>query len=226
MDRPQRAAVLAAAARREATAADLGDARGGRGQDCLPRDGAARHDRADDGRASSSSSSSRAFQRRRRHGCFERTEELLQDLSDRSRSPLIMADIKGASGRAMWQRLSHIEPEILANFLRNEYPQTVAVILSRLRPDHAAQRALDPARRLRGRRREPHAPHGDVQKEALDTSRRPCGRVRHHDLADHRGATRTRLMAEVFNAFDRQTEGRFLPPSTRPTATRQRRSAS
>ena len=39
----------------------------------------------------------------------------------------------------MWQRLAHIDPEVLANYLRNEYPQTVAVILSRIRPDHAAR---------------------------------------------------------------------------------------
>ena len=50
-----------------------------------------------------------------------------------------MSEIKGASGRRMWQRLSHIDAEVLATYLRSEYPQTVAVILSRISPDHTAR---------------------------------------------------------------------------------------
>ena len=72
-------------------------------------------------------------------GSLDRTEELLAKIFPGEQVTSIMSDIKGASGRRMWQRLSHIEPEILANYLRSEYPQTVAVILSRLRPDHTAR---------------------------------------------------------------------------------------
>src|SRR5918994_1956471 len=72
-------------------------------------------------------------------GSLDRTEELLAKIFPGEQVSSIMSEIKGASGRRMWQRLSHIEPEVLANYLRNEYPQTVAVILSRLRPDHTAR---------------------------------------------------------------------------------------
>ncbi|HEX8164986.1 MAG TPA: flagellar motor switch protein FliG, partial [Beijerinckiaceae bacterium] len=72
-------------------------------------------------------------------GSLDRTEELLAKIFPGEEVSSIMSEIKGASGRRMWQRLSHIEPEILANYLRSEYPQTVAVILSRLRPDHTAR---------------------------------------------------------------------------------------
>ena len=39
----------------------------------------------------------------------------------------------------MWDKLANVNEEILANFLKNEYPQTVAVVLSKLDPDHASK---------------------------------------------------------------------------------------
>ncbi len=39
---------------------------------------------------------------------------------------------------ATWQKLGNIDAAVLANFLKNEYPQTIAVILSKIRADHAA----------------------------------------------------------------------------------------
>jgi len=32
-----------------------------------------------------------------------------------------------------------VQEEVLANYLKNEYPQTVAVVLSKVRPEHAAR---------------------------------------------------------------------------------------
>jgi flagellar motor switch protein FliG len=32
-----------------------------------------------------------------------------------------------------------VQEEMLANYLKNEYPQTVAVVLSKIRPEHAAR---------------------------------------------------------------------------------------
>ena len=51
----------------------------------------------------------------------------------------IMEEIRGPAGRTMWDKLGNVSEEVLANYLKNEYPQTVAVILSKIRPDHAAR---------------------------------------------------------------------------------------
>src|SRR5215210_7938574 len=72
-------------------------------------------------------------------GSLDRTERLLSKMFPSERVSAIMSDIKLASSRRMWQRLPQIEPEVLASFLRNEYPQTVAVILSRMSPEHTAR---------------------------------------------------------------------------------------
>ncbi len=39
----------------------------------------------------------------------------------------------------MWDKLGNVHEAVLANYLKNEYPQTVAVVLSKIRTDHAAR---------------------------------------------------------------------------------------
>ena len=43
-----------------------------------------------------------------------------------------MDEIRGPAGRNMWEKLSNVQEEVLANYLKNEYPQTIAVVLSKL----------------------------------------------------------------------------------------------
>ncbi|MGU3540313.1 flagellar motor switch protein FliG [Methylobacterium sp. A54F] len=141
---------------------------------------------------------------------FERTEALLLKIFPTDQVSAIMAEIKGASGRRVWASISQIDPEILATFLRSEYPQTVAVVLSKVRADYAAkvltilpeEFAIDVLNRML--RME------TVQKEAL---RHIEETLRVEFVSTISQATRRdahELMADVFNAFDRQTEGRFL----------------
>jgi flagellar motor switch protein FliG len=143
-------------------------------------------------------------------GSIDRTEELLAKIFPADQVSSIISEIKGASGRRMWQRLSHIDAEVLATYLRSEYPQTVAVILSRISPDHTARVlsilpddfAVDVMNRM--------LKMETVQKEALehieDTLRNEF--VTTISQASRRDANE--LMAEIFNAFDRQTESRFF----------------
>ncbi|MGE7413816.1 flagellar motor switch protein FliG [Methylobacterium tarhaniae] len=141
---------------------------------------------------------------------FERTEALLLKIFPPEQVSVIMAEVKGASGRRVWASLTQIDPEILASFLRNEYPQTVAVILSRVRSDYAARVltilpedfAIDVLNRML--RME------TVQKEAL----RHIEEILRVEFVSTIAQTTRRdaheLLADVFNAFDRQTEIRFL----------------
>ncbi len=50
-----------------------------------------------------------------------------------------MNEIRGPVGRTMWDKLCNVNEEILANYLKDEYPQAVAVILSKIKPDHASK---------------------------------------------------------------------------------------
>ena len=72
-------------------------------------------------------------------GNYDATERLLQQYLPADRVHGIMDDIRGPAGRNMWEKLANVQEEVLANYLKNEYPQTVAVVLSKLRAEHAAR---------------------------------------------------------------------------------------
>ena len=50
-----------------------------------------------------------------------------------------MEEIRGPAGRTMWDKLANVNETVLANYLKNEYPQTVSVVLSKIKPEHAAR---------------------------------------------------------------------------------------
>src|SRR5687767_1791321 len=72
-------------------------------------------------------------------GNFDATERLLQQYLPPERVNNLMEEIRGPAGRNMWEKLSNVQEQVLANYLKNEYPQTVAVVVSKIRPEHAAR---------------------------------------------------------------------------------------
>ena len=39
----------------------------------------------------------------------------------------------------MWDKLDNVNEQQLANYLKNEYPQTIAVVMAKLKPERAAK---------------------------------------------------------------------------------------
>ena len=72
-------------------------------------------------------------------GSFDTTERLLLQSMDQDKVNMIMEEIRGPAGRTMWDKLGNVNEQVLANYLKNEYPQTVAVVLSKIKGDHAAR---------------------------------------------------------------------------------------
>jgi flagellar motor switch protein FliG len=143
-------------------------------------------------------------------GSYDRTEALLTRILPKNQVNVIMEEIRGPAGRNMWQKLANIEAAVLANFLKNEYPQTVAVVLAKIKPDHAAQVlsilpeefAIEVVQRML--RME------SVQKEALDHIEHTLRSEFVATLAQTARRDPHESMAVIFNSFDRQTETRFL----------------
>lgn len=107
-------------------------------------------------------------------GTYETTERLLAKALDKDRVSAIMDEISGPAGRTMWDKLGNVNEHVLANYLKNEYPQTIAVILSKIKAEHAAKViALLPenfAMEIIMRMLRMDA----VQKEVLDSLEKPC----------------------------------------------------
>lgn len=143
-------------------------------------------------------------------GSVESTQRLLQQYLPADRVAAILQDIRGPAGRNMWEKLANVQEEVLANYLKNEYPQTTAVVLSKLKPEHAAKvlgifpepMALDVIDRM--------LKMESVQKDVIERVEATLRTEFMSNLAQTRRHDPHETMAEIFNNFDRQTETRFI----------------
>jgi flagellar motor switch protein FliG len=103
-----------------------------------------------------------------------------------------------------------VHEAVLAAYLKNEYPQTVAVVLSKIRPDHAARVlsilpdsfAMEVVMRML--RME------SIQKDVLDGVERTLRFEFMSNLARSTRRDAHEMMADIFNNLDRQSESRFV----------------
>ncbi len=143
-------------------------------------------------------------------GNYDATERLLHQYLPPERVVGIMDEIRGPAGRNMWEKLSNVQETVLANYLKNEYPQTVAVVLSKLKPEQAArvmailpeEFALDVVNRM--------LKMESVQKEVIERVENTLRTEFMSNLSQTRRRDAHEVMAEIFNGFDRQTETRFM----------------
>lgn len=143
-------------------------------------------------------------------GSYDSTERLLRNVLGDDKVDNIMDEIRGPAGRTMWDKLGNVNEEILANFLKNEYPQTVAVVLSKIKADHAARVlthlsesfAMEVITRVL--RMEA------VQKDVLDDVERTLREEFMSTLARTQRRDSHELMADIFNNMDRTKETAFL----------------
>jgi flagellar motor switch protein FliG len=143
-------------------------------------------------------------------GNSDSTERLLLSFLPADRVDTIMEEIRGPAGRNMWEKLSNVQEDVLANYLKNEYPQTIAVVLSKIASDHASrvlaifpeELALDVVQRMLGL--------DPVQKDILEKIEATLRSEFMSTLAHTKRRDSYEQMAEIFNSFDRQTEARFI----------------
>lgn len=140
----------------------------------------------------------------------ERTEKILMGALPRPQAKSIIEDIRTPESPDLWQKLSLAKPDQLANFLAKEYPQTIAVVLTKISAEQSAKvlsllpapLATDVVDRML--RLEPVS--DDIMKgieamleEGFVTPPKLPGR---RDPMDQ--------VAQIFNAFDKRHESRFL----------------
>ncbi|KAF0110617.1 MAG: flagellar motor switch protein FliG, partial [Hyphomonadaceae bacterium] len=143
-------------------------------------------------------------------GSYEQTQRLLNSILPQDKVDAIMEEIRGPAGRTMWDKLGNVSEQTLANYLKNEYPQTVAVILTKVKADHAArvlgslpeEFSLECINRMLNM--EP------VQREILEKIEDTLRVEFMSNLARTSKRDSHELMADIFNNFDRATENRFL----------------
>lgn len=143
-------------------------------------------------------------------GTLDSTERLLAKVLGKEKVDNIMEEIRGPAGRTMWEKLSNVNEEILSTYLQKEYPQTVAVVLSKITPEHAAKVlaqlpegfAMEVVMRML--RMEA------VQKEVLDDVEKTLRTEFMPNLSRSSRRDSHEIMAEIFNSLDRNVEGKFM----------------
>ncbi|MFZ4541054.1 MAG: flagellar motor switch protein FliG [Rickettsiales bacterium] len=143
-------------------------------------------------------------------GTFDSTERLLLKALGKDRVDGIMEDIRGPAGRTTWDKLGNVNEEILATFLKNEYPQTIALVLSKIKAEHAARvlsvfpedLSFEVITRMLGMEA--------VKKEVLDGVEKTLRLEFMNNLAKTQRRDTHEIMAEIFNNFDRNTESKFM----------------
>lgn len=143
-------------------------------------------------------------------GTLDSTERLLAKVLGKDKVGQIMEEIRGPAGRTMWEKLGNVNEEILANFLQKEYPQTVAVVMSKVSTEHAARvLALLPenfALEVVHRMLRMEA----VQKEVLDDVEKTLRTEFMANLSRTQRRDSHELMAEIFNSLERSIETKFM----------------
>lgn len=144
-------------------------------------------------------------------GTYDSTERLLNRAGlSKDKISVIMEEIRGPAGRTMWEKLGNVNEDVLASFLQKEYPQTVAVVLSKISTEHAARvLALLPdgfALEVIHRMLRMEA----IQKDVLDDVEKTLRAEFMANLAKTTRRDSHELMAEIFNSLDRSIEGRIM----------------
>lgn len=143
-------------------------------------------------------------------GNLQTTERLLTKVLDKERAQSLIEEIKGPQGKNTWEKLGSVNEELLALYLHNEHPQTAALVISKISPEHAAkvlgnmddQFAFDVLKRLLN--------IGSVKKEILERVEKilraefisSIGRTMKHDSFE--------MLADIFHNFDRTSESKYM----------------
>lgn len=143
-------------------------------------------------------------------GTLENTEKLLEKALGKDKVAGILEDISGPSGRTTWDKLSNVNEEVLAGYLKNEYPQTAALVLTKIKPSQAAKVlsvmpedfAIDVILRMISI--EP------VKKEVLAGLEKTLQSEFMSNLAKTKKHDSFEMIADIFNNFDRNSEQKFM----------------
>ena len=143
-------------------------------------------------------------------GNYESTERLLIKALGKGRVDAIMEEIRGPAGRTTWDKLGNVNEEVLAAFLKNEYPQTIAVVLSKIKSDHAAKVLTNLPDELGVEVIMRMISMESVKKDVMEGIEKTLRMEFMSNLAKRQTRDSHEMLAEIFNNFDRNSETKFM----------------
>lgn len=143
-------------------------------------------------------------------GSLAATERILKTFLPEEQVGEILEEMRGPAGRTMWEKLSNVSEDILATYLKNEYPQTVAVIMSKIKPMHAARVLATLPEDFAYEVMERILLIDNIPREVVDTVEETLRSEFMKNLALRNKRDTHEMLAEIFNNFDRTNETKFM----------------
>jgi flagellar motor switch protein FliG len=144
-------------------------------------------------------------------GGFEYARELLEKAVGPIRAGEILARLEGALRTTGFRKLQNIDSRQLVNFVQNEHPQTIALILTQLRPQHASAVLADLPTELQSDVALRVATMEKISPEVLQQIENVL--ERQFDTSGHGEVSvsgGSKQIAEILNLLDTTTEKRIL----------------
>ena len=143
-------------------------------------------------------------------GTLENTEKLLERVLGKDKVHKIMEELRGPAGKNTWDKLANVGEEILVNYLRNEHPQTAALIISKLSSTFSAKIlsllpsdfSIEVITRIINM--------GPIKKEVLDNVEKALKVEFISTLSKSHKYDSNAVVANIFNNFDRTNEEKYM----------------
>jgi len=143
-------------------------------------------------------------------GNVHNTERFLRKVLGKEKVDVILEDIRGPAGRNIWDKLGNVNEEVLANYLKNEYPQTTALVLSKLNPQNSSKVLANFSPEFAFEVINRMLALDSVKKEILEKVEKTLRTEFISNLTKTQKYDNNQIMAEIFNNLDRSTEAHFM----------------
>lgn len=143
-------------------------------------------------------------------GTWENTERMLRKFMETDRVSEILEEMRGPAGKTMWEKLNNVNEETLAHFLQNEYPQTAALIISKISPAHAANILAVLPKEFAYEIIERMLVLDNVPREVITNIENSLKNEFMRNLSAKNKRNNHEMLADIFNSLDRGTESTFM----------------
>jgi len=143
-------------------------------------------------------------------GTWENTERMLRKFMDDERVSEFLEEMRGPAGKTMWEKLNNVNEETLAAYLQNEYPQTAALIISKISPNHAANVLAVLPKEFAYEIIERMLVLDNVPREIVLNVEKTLKNEFMRNLSSKNKRNNHEMLADIFNSLDRGTESTFM----------------
>ncbi len=143
-------------------------------------------------------------------GNSKSVERFLKRTVEKEKLDLMLRDVHTMTVHNIWEKMTTVDEQSISNFLKHEYPQTTAIILSKLNPARSArimglfskEYAFEVIKRMLN--------IDTVNSEAISRMETMLKHEFSSEQSSINKKDNSRVLGDIFNYFDRSNEEKFM----------------